>query len=84
MEFWLANIDRLNVKKIFQTGEPVLLDKIDGVASSTGCGLILKGDKIAARVFSEEERRTRSTHRGLANILFSLEAFLEQIRGRAV
>ena len=43
---------------------------------------LLKGDKIAARAFSEEERRTRSIPRGLANILFFIGGIFGGEKGK--
>ena len=84
LRFWLGNIDRLNVLNCFPSSEPVCIDLIEGDASSTGCGSFLNNEKIVARTFAEEKREESSTWRELANIHFTLHAFLPQIRDRGV
>ena len=82
--FWISNIDRLNEKVFTPSGAPILIDLIEGDASATGCGSILNNSLIAAKCFSESERKASSTWRELANILFSLSSFIHKIKGRTV
>ena len=78
--FWKDNIDSLNCRCLCEDKSPQVMNVIEGDASSTGCGSLLNGEKIAARIFSSAERETHSTFRELANIHFSLLAFLPQIK----
>ena len=82
--FWKENIDHLNCRFMAENGPPKTFDLIEGDASATGCGSYLNKDKMAARIFSNEERQTHSTYRELANIHFSLLAFLPYIRNSSV
>ena len=84
MLFWQTNIDQLNCRLIFDNSPPKTFQVIEGDASSTGCGSYLNKEKLAARIFSEEERETHSTYRELANIHFSLLAFLPYIKNSSV
>ena len=78
--FWNDNIDKLNIRLISGESTPKVLQVIEGDASATGCGSILNREAVAARIFSEDERLTHSTYRELANIHFSLLAFLPKIK----
>ena len=82
--FWKSNIDSLNCRYVADKGPPKLLHVIEGDASNTGCGSILNRECKAARIFSAPERETHSTFRELANIHFSLHAFLPQIKNSSV
>ena len=82
--FWKTNIDQLNCRMITDNGPPQIFQVIEGDASSTGCGSYLNKEKLAARIFSEEERETHSTYRELANIHFSLLSFLPFIKNSSV
>ena len=82
--FWKDNIDQLNCRLIFDNSPPKIFQVIEGDASSTGCGSYLNKEKLAARIFSEEERETHSTYRELANVHFSLYAFLPHIKNSSV
>ena len=84
LKFWIDNIDRLNVLDCFSSAEPICIDIIEGDASSTGCGSVLNFENIAARIFSEGERRESSTWREIANIHFSLFSFLDRIKDRSI
>ena len=82
--FWQDNIDRLNVYQCFPREGPILVDLIEGDASSTGCGGILNDDKVAAKIFDDIERKQSSTYREISNIHFSLVSFLSNIKIRSV
>ena len=82
--FWLENIDRLNIRYCFQLEKPVVFSLIESDASSTGCGSILNGTHVAAKIFEEQERKQSSTHREIANIHFSLLSFLPNIQNKSV
>lgn len=62
----------------------MVLNVIEGDASSSGLGSILNRDKMAARIFSEEERSTHSTYRELSNIHYSMLSFLPLIKNSSV
>ena len=82
--FWRDNIDHLNCRSCIEKGPPMVLNVIEGDASSSGCGSILNHQLIAARIFSPGERDTHSTFRELANIHFTIHAFLPHIKGSDV
>ena len=82
--FWRENIDHLNSRSCIEKGPPMVLNVIEGDASSSGCGSILNHHLLAARIFSPDERDTHSTFRELANIHFSIHAFLPHIKGSDV
>ena len=82
--FWKENIDHLNCRFVANPGPPKIFHVIEGDASSTGVGSILNRDKMAARIFSIEERETHSTFRELANIHHSLHSFLPYIKNSSV
>ena len=82
--FWKENIDILNCRSITMNKPPVIFNVIEGDASSTGCGSWLNRENMAARIFSPEERETHSTFRELANVHFSLLAFLPKIKNSTV
>ena len=82
--FWRDNIDKLNCRSCIDKQPPILLNVIEGDASSTGCGSILNNHLLAARIFSEGEREAHSTFRELANIHFSIYAFLPNIKNSDV
>jgi hypothetical protein len=75
--FWLENFDKYNKRLCFKEGKPVVFNLIEGDASATGCGFILRNkSNIAARMFSVEEKVLSSTWRELCNIYFTLVSFL--------
>ena len=82
--FWRDNINKLNYRLIADQGPPKVLNIIEGDASSTGLGSILNRENLAARIFSQEERERHSTYRELANIHYSLLAFLPKIQNSSV
>ena len=82
--FWKNNVEELNCRFVANPGPPKILHVIEGDASSTGVGSILDREKMAARIFSSEERDTHSTFRELANIHYSLHAFLPYIKNSSV
>ena len=82
--FWKNNIDSLNCRFLSENSPPVILQVIEGDASATGCGSWLNKEKMAARIFSPEERETHSTFRELANVHFSLVSFLPYIKNCSV
>jgi hypothetical protein len=84
IEFWLSNIDGLNKRFCFSETRPIVFDHIlEGEASSTGCGSI-DSLAITARNFSEQEKKTSSTFRELANIHFSILSFLPSLQNKTV
>ena len=82
--FWKDNIDILNCRSCSEKGPPKIFHVIEGDASSSGCGSILDKNFLAARLFSSSERETHSTFRELANLHFSLLAFLPKLKDSAV
>ena len=82
--FWQENIDRLNIRYCFRLEKPVIYRLIESDASSTGCGSILNGTHVTAKIFDEEEREESSTYREISNIHFSLLSFLPNIQNKAV
>ena len=82
--FWQANLDRLNRRNCFATQGPLVVDLMEGDASNSGCGSILNGDLVAAKIFNSYEKLQSSTYREIANIHFSLVSFLDRIKGRSL
>ena len=82
--FWKENLDVLNCRSCLDKGPPKVVNLIEGDASSSGCGSILNRQMLAARIFSADERETHSTFRELANVHFSINAFLEIIKNSSV
>ena len=74
------NLVKLNGQNLAEVGPPKLLNVMEADASSTECGGVSNKSLFAARLFSEEERREHSTWRELANVLFSLQAFLSKVK----
>ena len=84
IRFWVNQLDAYNERDCFPSQAPIFLDTIYGDASGTGCGSILNNEDITARIFSEPERETSSTWRELANIHYTVHAFLPKLKGRTV
>ena len=84
ISFWKDNVIQLNYRIVADQGPPMVLNVIEGDASSTGLGSILNREDLAARIFSQGERETHSTYRELANIHYSLLAFLPKIKNSSV
>ena len=82
--FWKKEIDSLNCRNLCEDKPPQVLNVIEGDASGTGCGSWLNREKLAARIFSQDERSTHSTFRELANVHFSLLSFLPFIKDSSV
>ena len=82
IKFWLENLDRFNTKNCFSDKGPIVVDLMEGDASNSGCGSILNGSLVAAKIFNAYERSQSSTHREISNIHFSLVSFAEKIKGR--
>ena len=82
--FWKENLDRFNIRHVGEISPPKVMHVIEGDASATGCGSWLNREKLAARIFSPEERECHSTFRELANVHFSILAFLPQIKNSSV
>ena len=84
LSFWLESVDALNLRKCVVTHPPEVLS-IFGDASSTGCGSFIEGrEVVAAKTFSDVERKAHSTWRELENVNFTLKAFLPFIKDRTV
>ena len=63
---------------------PLIVELLEGDASSSGCGSILNDELVAARIFDGRERQQSSTYREICNIHFLLLSFLERLKGRSV
>jgi len=76
LEFWLKNVRKLNSKDCFKAFLPSHCIYAD--ASAVACGAYISTDnsQICHRLFTEDERRSSSTHRELLAIEFSLESFV--------
>ena len=82
--FWRENLDALNCRSCLDKGPPKVMNVIEGDASSSGCGSILNRQLMAARIFSPDEREMHSTFRELANVHFSINAFLNDLKNSSV
>ena len=82
--FWKNNLNDMNCRIVSESKPPMSFNLIEGDASGTGCGSILNKALVAARIFSEDERRTHSTYRELANVHFSLLSYVSDIKGTNV
>ena len=82
LRFWLQNVDQYNLRDCFRDGKPTVFKLVEGDASATGCGSILRNGTlihIAARKFSSWERERSSAWRELCNIHFTLVTFVDKI-----
>ena len=80
IDYWLRNIDALNVKSIDRKEPPKLLNIIASDASDSGCGALLNDSCISARLFSETEKVRHSTYRELVAVSLALKSFRDKIR----
>ena len=74
----------LNHQLITDNGPSTVVNLMVGDASSTGLSSILNRENFAARIFSEEEKQTRSTYLKLSNVHYSLLSFIPMIKNSSV